>query len=55
MGFNITTEDIKVSTRTLDYCIENYYKYDKIDFLDIDTEGTELDVLKGFDINRWNQ
>ena len=53
MGFNITTEDIKVSTRTLDYCIENYYKYDKIDFLDIDTEGTELDVLKGFDINRW--
>jgi FkbM family methyltransferase len=53
MGFNITTKDIKVSTRTLDYCIEKYYKFDKIDFLDIDTEGTELDVLKGFNINRW--
>jgi FkbM family methyltransferase len=53
MGFNLTVKNIKVSARTLDYCIENYYKYDKIDFLDIDTEGTELDVLKGFDINRW--
>jgi len=53
MGFNLTQKDIKVSTRTLDYCIEHYFNYDKIDFLDIDTEGTELDVLKGFDINRW--
>ena len=53
MGFNITINNIKVSVRTLDYCIENFYKYSNIDFLDIDTEGTELDVIKGFDINRW--
>ena len=26
---------------------------EKIDFLSIDTEGTELDVLQGFDIERW--
>ena len=26
---------------------------EKIDFLSIDTEGTELEVLMGFDINRW--
>jgi FkbM family methyltransferase len=54
MGYSITRTPIKVSTRTLDYCIENYYSVDKIDFLSIDTEGTELDVLKGFDINKWN-
>ena len=53
ISFNPTFVDVKVSVRTLDYCIENHYKYDKIDFLDIDTEGTELDVLKGLDINRW--
>ena len=52
-GFDIKTTDIKVSVRTLDFCIENFYNFDKIDFIDIDTEGTELDVLKGFDINRW--
>ena len=53
MGFNLTTKDVKVSVRTLDFCIENFYNFAKIDFIDIDTEGTELDVLKGFDINRW--
>ena len=53
-GFKLTTTDIKVSVRTLDYCIEKYYQYPKIDFLSIDTEGTELDVLKGFSLNEWN-
>lgn len=51
--FNIIIRPISCDIRTLDYCIEHYYKYDKIDFLSIDTEGTELDVLKGFDINKW--
>ncbi len=50
----INTLKIKVNTRTLDYCLENSYKYNKIDFVSIDTEGTELDVLKGFDINKWS-
>ena len=52
-GCNLKYRNIKVSVRTLDYCIENYYKCEKIDFINIDTEGTELEVLKGFDINRW--
>lgn len=52
-GFNPRIRIIKSKVRTLDFCIENYYKCDKIDFVSIDTEGTELDVLKGFNINRW--
>lgn len=45
---------IKVSVRTLDYIIQNHFSHiDKIDFVSIDTEGTELDVLRGFDILRW--
>lgn len=52
-GFNPKIKVIKSKVRTLDFCIENYYKYDKIDFVSIDTEGTELDVLKGFDINKY--
>ena len=49
----IIIRDEICDVRTLDYCVENHYKYDTIDFISIDTEGTELDVLKGFDINKW--
>jgi len=42
-----------VKCRTLnDIFLE--YKYDKIDFLGIDTEGNELDVLKGVDFTKTN-
>ena len=44
----------KVNIRTLDEVLSQYSWIDKIDFISIDTENTELDVLKGFDINRWN-
>jgi FkbM family methyltransferase len=45
---------IEVSTRTLDWCIEHSgLNFKKIDFISIDTEGTELRVLKSFDINKW--
>jgi FkbM family methyltransferase len=54
MGFNIDIRKIIVEVITLDKCIEDFYKYDKIDFISIDTEGTELDVLKGFSIEKWN-
>ena len=54
MGYSITSETISVESRTLDYCIENYYKHNKIDFISIDTEGTELEVLKSFSIEKWN-
>jgi len=45
--------EAKVSVRTLDFILENNFKVDLIDFISIDTEGNEIDVLKGFDINRW--
>jgi FkbM family methyltransferase len=44
---------IKVKVRTLDDILNNYPLIKNIDFISIDTEDTELDVLKGFDINRW--
>ena len=52
-SLNPIVDVIKTKVRTLDHCIENYYTFDKIDFISIDTEGTELDVLKGFNINKW--
>lgn len=42
---------IKVKVRTLDFCIEQFYH--NIDFISIDTEGTELDVLKGFSVEKY--
>jgi len=42
-----------VEVRTLDHCIEEFGLFKNIDFISIDTEGTELDVLKGLDIHKW--
>lgn len=47
---NFTT---KVKVRTLDFILEELKFDKKIDFISIDTEGTEIDVLKGFNINKW--
>lgn len=54
LGYNMSIIPITVKAITLDYCIEHFYKYDTIDFISIDTEGTELDVIKGFSIEKWN-
>lgn len=49
-----SSEKIIVNTTTLTNLL---YSFDKnlewIDFISIDTEGTELDVLKGLDFNRY--
>ncbi len=47
-------EVVRVNVRMLDYLIAIHaLPVDRIDFLTIDTEGTEMDVLRGFDIRAW--
>jgi len=47
-------EAIKVSMRTLDWFMETHFDGDSLDFLSIDTELSDLDVLRGIDLDRWN-
>lgn len=44
---------INVPMMTLDTILLKYPHLDKIDFISVDTEGTEVDVMKGFDIAKW--
>jgi FkbM family methyltransferase len=54
------SEDMAVPVRTLPYILENtvkgtpFHNRSQIDFISIDTEGTELDVLKGFDFSAYD-
>lgn len=54
-GFDIVeTKSVPVKTARLDTLLDLSYTGGKdIDFVSIDTEGTELDVLKGLDMNRY--
>jgi hypothetical protein len=54
MGLNPSKSVILVNGRRLDWCIETYFNHENIDFISIDTEGNELDVLKSFDVNKYN-
>ncbi len=45
----------KIKTQSINKIIENSpYKDKKIDFLSIDVEGSELDILKNFDFNKYS-
>jgi len=48
------TQVVKVTTNTLNKIIENSpYANEKFDFMSVDVEGHELDVLKGFDLDKY--
>lgn len=47
------TFTVNVKVRTIDFILEELNFNGKIDFMSIDTEGTELNVLKGFNIQKW--
>ncbi|MBC8411021.1 MAG: FkbM family methyltransferase [Rhodobacteraceae bacterium] len=46
--------EINVEVKTLDSILEENSFSRKIDFISIDTEGTELDVLKGLTLTKWD-
>ena len=52
-GFGKNWEEQQVQVKTLDSLLESY-GFPQLDVLSVDTEGTELDVLKGIDIERWH-
>lgn len=45
-------EVFRVPQRTLDWCLE-VAGFPRVDVVSIDTEGHDLEVLKGFSIDRW--
>jgi FkbM family methyltransferase len=55
MGLDPREVKIPVPTRRLDWIMEEVFgeKYPTVDFITIDTEGTELDVLKSFDTTKY--
>lgn len=54
LGLKPVKKEISVETKRLDWCIDNHFKHDTIDFISIDVEGSELDVLQSFNVNGYN-
>jgi FkbM family methyltransferase len=52
-GMPQNIQKIQVETRKLNDILLKDAKVDKIDFLSIDVEGYELDVLRGLDMNKF--
>ncbi|MGD0016732.1 MAG: FkbM family methyltransferase [Verrucomicrobiia bacterium] len=51
-GVALAGECIRVPMKTLDRVLEETHM-NEIDFISLDVEGMELDVLRGFDMARW--
>ncbi len=47
------TEPVEVPIRRLDDILEEARPSNRIDFISIDVEGHELELLKGFSLDRW--
>jgi hypothetical protein len=50
--------DVRVEVKTLDQCLASFLEVlppgrHSIDFMTVDTEGTELSVIQGLDLERW--
>ena len=52
-SYGFTYSEVKVNTRTLNDILESLKIDRQIDFVSVDVEGHELEVLKGFSIERW--
>jgi FkbM family methyltransferase len=50
---NIFSHSVNVKVRTLDWLMENEIKQDHIDYLTIDVERNEMNVLLGTDLLKW--
>jgi FkbM family methyltransferase len=48
-----TTKRYNVETVTLEKLLEDHDAPNEIDYISIDTEGSELDILKGFNFDRY--
>jgi FkbM family methyltransferase len=51
-GYGLRTRKIVVPARTLDSILEEVHPV-RVDYVSIDVEGAEVEVLRGFDIGRW--
>jgi FkbM family methyltransferase len=52
-SYGFTCRSVQVETRTLDDILAEAKLSHGVDFISIDVEGHELEVLKGFSIERW--
>lgn len=51
-GGKVTWKTVQVEVKTVDDILERW-QFPQLDLLAIDTEGTELDILRGCDLARW--
>lgn len=47
-------EEVEINTMTFDAILKGIPNIDVIDFVSIDTEGSEFEILKSIDFKKWN-